>query len=164
MSLAFSQELGRAGLQPRRQSGQMKGALAPEAAGCNRTSIIRSILPNSAVNITLRNFKPDDFDTLHEIDQACYEPEVAYSQRELRAYLRFSGSDCLVAEAEGESSGATEKQIAGFCISARRDESGYIVTIDVLPEFRRHHVGSILLAEIERRLAANGVHEVALET
>jgi len=120
------------------------------------------------VNITLRTFKPEDFDTLHEIDQACYEPEVAYSQRELRAYLRFSGSDCLVAEAETEAADAgaraPEKQIAGFCISARRDESGYIVTIDVLPEFRRHHVGSMLLAEIERRLAANGVNEVALET
>ena len=108
------------------------------------------------MNIALRPFKPDDFETLYEIDQACYEPEVAYSQRELRAYLRFSGSDCLVAE--------SETQIAGFCISARRDESGYIVTIDVLPEFRRLHVGSMLLAEIERRLAANGVREVTLET
>jgi ribosomal protein S18 acetylase RimI-like enzyme len=112
------------------------------------------------VNITLRSFKPEDFDALHEIDQACYEPEVAYSQRELRAYLRFSGSDCLVAEADAESA----RQIAGFCISARRDESGYIVTIDVLPQFRRHHVGTKLLDEIERRLAANGVREVALET
>jgi len=54
------------------------------------------------VNITLRIFKPDDFDALYEIDQACYEPEVAYSQRELRAYLRFSGSDCLVAYAEAQ--------------------------------------------------------------
>jgi ribosomal protein S18 acetylase RimI-like enzyme len=118
------------------------------------------------VNITLRSFKPEDFDTLYEIDQLCYEPEVAYSKRELRAYLRFNGSDCLVAEAQAESdsSGAAEKQIAGFCISARRDESGYIVTIDVLPEFRRHHVGTKLLNEIERRLAASGVREVALET
>jgi ribosomal protein S18 acetylase RimI-like enzyme len=124
------------------------------------------------VNITLRNFNPGDFDTLYEIDQACYEPEVAYSQRELRAYLRFSGSDCLVAETEAEAKTKAESadaptpqnQIAGFCISARRDESGYIVTIDVLPEFRRHHVGSILLAEIERRLAANGVREITLET
>jgi ribosomal protein S18 acetylase RimI-like enzyme len=125
------------------------------------------------VNITLRSFKPDDFDALHEIDQACYEPEVAYSQRELRAYLRFSGSDCLIAEAEAavESTGAEsadarapKKKIAGFCISARRDEGGYIVTIDVLPEFRRHAVGSLLLAKIERRLASNGVREVALET
>ena len=118
------------------------------------------------MNITLRSFKLEDFDTLYEIDQACYEPEVAYSKRELRAYLRFNGSDCLVAEAqaESESPGAAEKQIAGFCISARRDESGYIVTIDVLPEFRRHHVGTKLLNEIERRLAANGVREVTLET
>ena len=122
------------------------------------------------MNITLRNFKPEDFDRLYEIDQACYEPEVAYSQRELRAYLRFSGSDCLVAEAEAEAEAADatapvpEKQIVGFCISARRDEGGYIVTIDVLPEFRRHHVGSMLLTEIERRLAANGVREVTLET
>ena len=118
------------------------------------------------MNITLRSFKPEDFDTLYEIDQACYEPEVAYSKRELRAYLRFNGSDCLVAEAQAESGspGAAEKRIAGFCISARRDESGYIVTIDVLPEFRRHHVGTKLLHEIERRLAANGVREVALET
>ncbi len=120
------------------------------------------------MNITLRNFKPEDFDELYEIDQACYEPEVAYSQRELRAYLRFSGSDCLIAEAEAEAGSADapaqKKQIAGFCISARRDESGYIVTIDVLPEFRRHQVGSMLLAEIERRLAANGVREVTLET
>jgi ribosomal protein S18 acetylase RimI-like enzyme len=122
------------------------------------------------VNITLRSFKPEDFDELYEIDQACYEPEVAYSQRELRAYLRFSGSDCLIAEADDEvateSAGARhpEKQIAGFCISARRDESGYIVTIDVVPQFRRHRVGSLLLAEIERRLAANGVRDVTLET
>ena len=108
------------------------------------------------MNITLRTFKPEDFDTLYEIDQACYEPAVAYSKRELRAYLRFTGSDCLVAEAE--------TQIAGFCISARRDESGYIVTIDVLPQFRRHRLGTKLLNEIERRLVANGVREITLET
>jgi ribosomal protein S18 acetylase RimI-like enzyme len=118
------------------------------------------------VKINLRTFRPEDFDTLHEIDQACYEPEVAYSQRELRAYLRFSGSDCLIAEAEAADAraGAPVKRMAGFCISARRDESGYIVTIDVLPQFRRHRVGTLLLAEIESRLAAKGVREVTLET
>jgi ribosomal-protein-alanine N-acetyltransferase len=108
------------------------------------------------VNITLRTNTPEDFDTLHEIDQLCYEDEVAYSKRELRAYLRFRGSECVVAEADG--------RIAGFCISARQGERGYIVTIDVLPQFRRLHVGTALLGEIERRLAANAVREVALET
>ena len=108
------------------------------------------------MNITLRNNAPEDFDTLYEIDQLCYEDEVAYSKRELRAYLRFRGSECVVAEAGGA--------IAGFCISARQGERGYIVTIDVLPQFRRVHVGTALLEEIERRLAVNGVREVALET
>lgn len=108
------------------------------------------------MHITLRNNAPEDFDTLHEIDQLCYEDEVAYSKRELRAYLRFRGSECVVAEADGK--------IAGFCISARQGERGYIVTIDVLPQFRRLHVGTALLEEIERRLAANGVREIALET
>ncbi len=108
------------------------------------------------MNITLRNNTPEDFDTLHEIDQLCYEDEVAYSKRELRAYLSFRGSECVVAEADG--------RIAGFCISARQGERGYVVTIDVLPQFRRLHVGTALLEEIEHRLAANGVREVALET
>jgi [ribosomal protein S18]-alanine N-acetyltransferase len=108
------------------------------------------------VNVTLRDNTPEDFDTLHQIDQVCYEEEVAYSKRELRAYLRFRGSDCVVAEGD--------RQIAGFCISARQEERGYIVTIDVLPQFRRLHVGTALLKEVERRLAENGVREIALET
>jgi [ribosomal protein S18]-alanine N-acetyltransferase len=57
-----------------------------------------------------------------------------------------------------------DSEIAGFCISARQGARGYIVTIDVLPQFRRLHVGTALLEEIERRLAKNGVREVALET
>lgn len=108
------------------------------------------------MTITLRSYKPADFDALHEIDQVCYEAEIAYSKRELREYLRFRGADCVVAEADG--------RIAGFCISAYQDHYGYIVTIDVLAEFRRHKVGTALLDEIERRLIASGVHEVRLET
>ena len=108
------------------------------------------------MNITLRSYKPADFEALHEIDQVCYEAEIAYSKRELREYLRFRGADCVVGKADG--------RIVGFCISAQQDHYGYIVTIDVLEEFRRHHVGTALLDEIERRLIASGVHEVRLET
>jgi [ribosomal protein S18]-alanine N-acetyltransferase len=108
------------------------------------------------VNIALRNNTPEDFDALYEIDQLCYEEEVAYSKRELRAYLRFRGSECVVAAVDGK--------IAGFCISARQGDRGYIVTLDVLPQFRRLYVGTALLQEIERRLAENGVREAALET
>ncbi len=104
----------------------------------------------------LRSYRPSDFETLHEIDQACYAPAIAYSRRELRNYLRFPGADCIVAEAN--------RRTAGFIVTAHADAWGYIVTIDVLNAFRRLGVGSMLLAEAERRLAANGAKEVALET
>jgi [ribosomal protein S18]-alanine N-acetyltransferase len=118
----------------------------------------------------LRLYSPADFEALYEIDQACYPPEVAYSRRELRNYLRFPGAECVVAEnvAEsvtniaGESRPAPE--IIGFCITAHHHCDGYIVTMDVLAAYRRHHVGSALLTEAERRVAAKGVTEIGLET
>ena len=108
------------------------------------------------MEFTLRDYEPADFDALYEIDQACYPADIAYSRRDLRAYLRFSGAGCVVA--------AASNAVAGFCISANQDGRGYIVTIDVLGQFRRSGMGSALLREVECRLAANGVREVRLET
>jgi len=106
--------------------------------------------------LTLRSYTSDDFETLYEIDQVCYEPAVAYSRREIRNYLRFPGADCVIADAG--------KQTVGFCMTANQQSRGYIITIDVLAKFRCQGVGSALLAEAERRLAAKGVKELGLET
>ena len=105
---------------------------------------------------TLRTSTSEDFDTLYEIDQACYEPAIAYSKREFRNYLRFPGAECMIAEEGGKA--------AGFCLTAHQQTRGYIITIDVLEEFRRRGVGTALLAEAERRLAVHGVKEIGLET
>ncbi len=109
--------------------------------------------------IKLRPYKPEDFETLYEIDQACYEPAIAYSRPELRTYLRFPGAECVVAE-----TAADKPAIVGFCVTAHEEDWGYIVTIDVLEAYRRQGVGTALLREVERGLAANGTKEVALET
>jgi ribosomal-protein-alanine N-acetyltransferase len=106
--------------------------------------------------LKLRPYKPGDFETLYEIDHACYEPAIAYSRPELRGYIQGAGADCVVAEADGE--------IAGFIVSEQAGSLGYIVTIDVLGAHRRLGVGTMLLNESERKLAANGVREVTLET
>jgi [ribosomal protein S18]-alanine N-acetyltransferase len=108
------------------------------------------------VKFTLRDYEPADFDTLHEIDRACYPTEIAYSKRELRTFLGIPGAECVVAQ--------TAKAIGGFCISAHQKALGYIVTIDVLEQFRRSGMGSALLSEVERRLASDDVREVRLET
>ncbi len=108
------------------------------------------------MEITLRTYRPEDFEKLYEIDQACYEPSIAYSRRELRNYLRFPGADCIVAETDGS--------VLGFVVTAHGKTWGYIVTIDVLTPHRRTGVGTMLLAEAERRLSAAGVREIGLET
>ncbi len=111
--------------------------------------------------VRLRRYSPDDFEVLYQIDQVCYEPEIAYSRRELSNYLRFPGADCVVAESAGQT---PAPKIIGFCITAHERHWGYIVTMDVLAPWRRQGIGSMLLAEAERRLASAGVREVSLET
>lgn len=122
----------------------------------------------AAVTPRLRKYRPADFETLFEIDRLCFDPSIAYSRPELREYLRFPETDCLVAErsAEQDAAKAAPKatEIAGFIVTVRERDEGYIITIDVLPDCRRHAVGSALLQEAERRMAARGVREVSLET
>jgi ribosomal protein S18 acetylase RimI-like enzyme len=104
----------------------------------------------------LRDYLPKDFETLWQIDQLCYEPLIAYSRRDLRAFLNARGAECVVADLAGE--------IAGFCITMQREQHAYIVTIDVLVPYRRAGVGSALLAEVERRAISQGAGTMALDT
>src|SRR5580704_7653549 len=83
--------------------------------------------------IRLRTHVPEDFETLYQIDRLCYEPEIAYSRRELRDYLQLPGAECVVAGAIESGLHRSYKthsqakdykrtaQIAGFCITAHQD-------------------------------------------
>jgi len=51
---------------------------------------------NGGVRFRIRPFKKADFRTLWRIDQACFEPQLAYSQAELDFYMRRPGSFTLV--------------------------------------------------------------------
>jgi ribosomal protein S18 acetylase RimI-like enzyme len=109
-----------------------------------------------ATKISLRPYTLEDFESLYEIDKACYAPGIAYSRQELRAYLRFPNADCLIA--------TIRSKPVGFCLTAYRETRGHIITIDVLEAYRRHKIGSRLLEAVESRLAESGVSEVILET
>jgi ribosomal-protein-alanine N-acetyltransferase len=108
------------------------------------------------VTPALRPYSSGDFDTLYEIDQACYPPGIAYTKRMMRWFLKVGGAECIVAEAEG--------RVAGFIILHYEAGSGHIVTLDVLAACRRRGIGSHLLHEAERRLAAKGAQRIELET
>lgn len=110
---------------------------------------------NSAVATVIRDFKPEDFDTLWRMDQECFAPGISYSKPELRSFIQRLGAFTLVA--------ADARKIQGFTV-VQGGKTGHVITIDVSPQARRLGVGSLLLQEAERRLAASGSRGVGLET
>jgi ribosomal-protein-alanine N-acetyltransferase len=115
------------------------------------------------VQFALRDYRPEDFQSLWKIDQECFSPGIAYSKLELNLYIRRKNSFTVVAEELG----AAEKPvpILGFLVAeAGRSGMGHIITIDVIAQARRSGVGSELLGKAEERLRAEGCRAVKLET
>jgi len=135
---------------------------------------------NGGVSFRVRQFETADFATLWRIDQACFDPQLAYSQRELAFYMRRPGSFTLVAESEsaerrnesrnnarGNGGPPAENPgvgILGFIVAETRRRTGHIITIDVVEQARREGVGSALLHAAEEQLLRAGARAVALET
>ena len=88
--------------------------------------------------------------------RCAFRAAIAYPKRTLRLFLEQPGAVCVVAESSGA--------IAGFLIAECDGTTGHIVTLDIAPEHRRRGIGSALLEEAERQLAAAGVCEVEIET
>lgn len=107
---------------------------------------------------TVRDFAPEDFDTLWRIDQECFPPGIAYSRVELLHYINRKTSFGIVA--------AVDREIAGFLVAeaSKRRRAGHVITIDVTARFRRHQIGTLLMAECEGRLIDAGCDAVFLET
>ena len=117
---------------------------------------------NGGVRFRIRQFEKADFDTLWRIDQACFDPQLAYSRPEMAFYMRRPGSFTLVAEEEGNK--VPGNGILGFIVAEARRKSGHVITIDVVAEARRAGVGSALLRAAEDQLLRAGAVAVALET
>ena len=121
------------------------------------------------VQFTVRQYRPEDFLTLWQIDQACFPPEISYTALELEMFIHRSGSFTLVAEAAQEAPREqpppeVNPSILGFLIAAMRRHSGHLITIDVRSEARRFRVGSALLDAAESRMRQGNCPVVRLET
>ena len=106
--------------------------------------------------LLLRDYREADFDALVSLDCECFEPGIAYSNRDMRRFLSFATRVALVAERGG--------RIAGFCIGYRAPGGrGHIITLDVRAEDRRTGVGKALLEATIARMRQAGVSETTLE-
>lgn len=110
--------------------------------------------------LSLRAVSTDDFPKLYALDQACFEPGIAWSKAEFLYFLRYPGNISILAEDESG-------RLAGFAIAGKQRRQGAIfgrlITIDVDAPLRRRGVGHLLLEEIERQLRATGATSILLE-
>lgn len=99
-----------------------------------------------------------DLDTLHMIEQQSFTKE-AWSKRQIATFLEDSDSISLTVRAKGK--------IVGFVIGLVNQyngmKTGHIVTIDVLPNYRRKGAGLTLLKSIEQEFKNIGVKVSYLE-
>ena len=104
----------------------------------------------------LRSYLPSDFETLYRIDQSCFPKGISYGRFEMKVYLRARGSYCLLAESGGN--------VAGFILAELAPDEGHIVTLDVLEDYRRQGIGSLLLSAVENEMISRGGQRMVLET
>lgn len=107
---------------------------------------------------SIQQASPTDLETLSNIEQECFTSE-AFSKTQIASLLKAPTSVSLLAKA-GE-------QVVGFIIGSVNDfgeiKLGHIVTIDVVPEYRRKGVGMLMLQKVEREFQNAGVKVCYLE-
>ena len=113
----------------------------------------------------LRNYQPEDFERLLEIDQVCFLEGIAYSAEELRYFLNMPAAITLVAVDD-----ADRRMVQGFIVADRFRQRratrpmGRVITIDVAPGTQHRGVGTLLLTAAEQRLREDGCDYISLET
>jgi ribosomal-protein-alanine N-acetyltransferase len=104
----------------------------------------------------LREYVPADFERLWQLDQRCFDREIAYSRGELAYYLRDKTAICLLA--------IDKDALLGFILGQRdRRCFGHIVTLDIHEKARRLGVGTLLMQTIEQRFRDSGCTSMFLE-
>jgi len=106
--------------------------------------------------VALRPYEERDFPALFKLDQRCFAAGIAYSRTTLRYFLDLPSADCIIAQ--------DAKRIIGFVLSEANPPLAHIITLDVAASHRRQHLGSAMLAELEKKFARRGVRTILLET
>jgi ribosomal protein S18 acetylase RimI-like enzyme len=105
-----------------------------------------------------RLYKPQDFDPLYAVEEACFVPPFRFSRSAMRQLVNSEHAATWIAEEDG--------RVEGFAIVEWAQEAGlmvaYIPTIEVAPEKRRSGAGGELLRLLERSAADAGAQVIWL--
>jgi ribosomal-protein-alanine N-acetyltransferase len=110
------------------------------------------------MSLTIEDASIKQLNQLYEIEMKCFEKE-AFKKQHIASLLTNYNSISLVAKINGK--------IVGFIIGMIHLERnflvGHILTLDVLPQYRRRGVAKSLLQEIEKIFREKGVKSCRLE-
>jgi len=113
-------------------------------------------LIDMSFEIQYRAGKFQDARRFEEIDGLCFSEGIAFSSFTFRYHLKDPKSVNIVAESSGE--------VIGFAVGKiYRGGEATIVTVDVLPEFRRLGIGHELLSRLEEGLTSKGAAILILQ-
>jgi ribosomal protein S18 acetylase RimI-like enzyme len=106
--------------------------------------------------VAIRELRADDYDALVALWREAglpYRPRGRDRREELARQLEEDTAVYLGAEVGGN--------VVGAVLGSHDGRKGWINRLAVLPAYRRRSVGALLVAEVERRLAARGIGIIA---
>jgi ribosomal-protein-alanine N-acetyltransferase len=110
----------------------------------------------SSPALRIRDFRPEDFETIYEIDQICFPADIAFSRKDFVFCFSHPKSIAFLAE---ERSG-----VAGFVLARIENRSSaHVLTLDVVPEMRGRGVGMQLMNRLHETLQEQGIRVSLLE-
>jgi ribosomal-protein-alanine N-acetyltransferase len=106
-----------------------------------------------------RRYKPEDFDALYALEEACFQPPFRFGRRYMRSVVGRGNAATWIAEDE-------EGAMAGFAVvhweSRRGGVKAYLETLEVRTELRGKGIGGELLRRCEESARSAGANEVWL--
>ena len=97
----------------------------------------------------LRRYRAGDLEAMFRLDEVCFEEPFRFSLAVMRRFAEARRARVVVAESDGV--------LVGFCVvHVEAAKVGYVVTLDVAPEWRRKGLAGVLMGAVEDQVRAAG--------
>jgi ribosomal-protein-alanine N-acetyltransferase len=109
-------------------------------------------MPDDATNalgVELRGYRRTDLEAMFRLDETCFAAAFRFDRTSMRRFAEAGAALTVVAVKSDEAA----DRVVGFVIVhlERRERAGYVVTLDVDPEFRRSGLAGRMMDDVEAR-------------
>lgn len=114
---------------------------------------MRDVSLKTGAVAALREYRTTDLDAMFRLDQLCFAPEFRFDRSSMLQFAEAGNAVTVVAETD-------EGRVIGFVIAhlerGANFRAGYLITLDVAPDFRRIGLAGRMMDVVERRVVEAG--------